>query len=73
MRVEFALAPDNGLDERGVETVFARGGEDDFVLAGFKMCAPPLAGQEREQQNERKGKDEAGAQFHGPTVAAALA
>jgi hypothetical protein len=52
-RIEAAFAPDNGLDERAVDTILAGGGEDVLVLAVLLVSAPAL----EETQGATHGDD----------------
>ena len=51
--IEAALAPDDRLDERAIDAVFARRGEDVLVLAVLLVSAPAL----EEAQRATHGND----------------
>ena len=62
--VEPAFAPDDGFDERGIDGVTARGGEDGNVLAVVAPFVPaPIADGSGEEQEERDCSE--GAAVHG--------
>jgi hypothetical protein len=66
--VEAAFAPDDGFDERGVNGVTARGGEDGRVLAVVAPLIPPpitAACGQKQEQRDGDGKQA----FHGDFLA----